>query len=243
MKILILLLLSLSLWANIGNIMAMKGSAQIQRDGLNIQAKIGMELEQADRVITAQKSRVQVMLKDETVVTIGANSNFSFDTYVFDGTDKSEISMSTQRGFFRSVTGKIGKIAPQRFKVKTASATIGIRGTDFSGEISADVEIIKCYAGVIFVVYDGVEYDVEAGMFMKITKGGFDILPMEQEVAKDDDAKVNSINENQIPTEVVADITQVTNDSDNGEGAGSSEDAAAEPFTVSPGATDRPVQY
>ncbi|MEA2099623.1 MAG: FecR family protein, partial [Campylobacterota bacterium] len=167
-KILLFLFLSVTLWANIGNVMAMKGSAELKRLDETLGLKIGMELLEGDSIVTRAKSRVQVMLKDETIVTIGADSSFDFEEFKFDNSKDSKLLMRANRGFFRSVTGKIGEIAPQRFKVKTVSATIGIRGTDFSGNILESTEVIKCYAGVIFVEFDGGLIDIDAGMMIEL---------------------------------------------------------------------------
>lgn len=162
--LILLLLLSSSLFANIGTIMAMKGSALVERAGANVDALTGMELLEGDTIVTESKSRVQVMLKDETVVTIGAKSTFSFDEYSFDGAE-SKVSMKASRGFFRSVTGRIGKLAPQRFKVKTASATIGIRGTDFWGITGGARELVTCNKGAISIEFDGKVIEVDAGHY------------------------------------------------------------------------------
>jgi hypothetical protein len=236
MKIFILLLISLSLWANIGNVMALKGSAEIERSSSTLKVQNGMELLEGDMIRTAKKSRVQVMLKDETVVTIGASSSFSFEDYLFDGTKKSKVTMRANRGFFRSVTGKIGKVAPERFKVKTASATIGIRGTDFSGDISGTREVFKCYEGAIFIEFENNSQGIEAGMMIEILKDkfkklNFEIKKIDKVTDPSDDIKTNktkaseqtsnrdvaasssgivveSIDGSDIPTEVISDITQ-----------------------------------
>ena len=209
MKIFLLLLLSLSLMANIGNIMAVKGSADIQRAGTTLHAVSGMVLEKGDSIVTLKKSRVQVMLKDETVVTIGASSSFSFVDYFYDESKKSKLTMRANRGFFRSVTGKIGKLAPERFKVKTASATIGIRGTDFSGEILSNREIFKCYQGKIFIEFEGNDRDVEAGMMAEIFKDKLNLKTFKTvEISK-------IVDHNIIPTEVISDITQIIEDENN----------------------------
>ena len=153
-----------ALFANIGTIMATKGSGVVKRSSGDVAAKIGLKLLEGDTIITQKKSRVQVMLLDETVVTIGANSKFSFKEYLFDGKN-SKVAMSASRGFFRSVTGRIGKLAPQRFKVKTASATIGIRGTDFWGITGEETERVTCNKGAITIEYDGQVIEVEAGSY------------------------------------------------------------------------------
>ena len=93
----------------------------------------------------------------------GAKSSFEFTTYIYDGTVNSKLKVKARRGFFRSVTGKIGKLAPQRFTVQTSSATIGIRGTDFSVNIADDSEVYKCYQGAIRVFISDTFQDLVAG--------------------------------------------------------------------------------
>ena len=150
--------------AGIGNIMALKGTAKIQKKNNSmIAATSGMQIEQGDKIITENKTRAQIILKDDTIITIGENSTFQFDNFFFDGTKKSTVSMSTSRGFFRSVTGKIGKLAPERFKVKTSSATIGIRGTDFSVRLQNAIERFRCYSGGIRITFGDTHKDLKPG--------------------------------------------------------------------------------
>ncbi|MBN2823803.1 MAG: FecR domain-containing protein [Campylobacterales bacterium] len=179
-----MIVLSLYAFANIGTIMALKGLVTIER-GATIDAKMGMNIEQGDKIVTQTNSQVQVMLKDETVVTIGANSSFDFQTFSFDGSKNSKIDLKANRGFFRTVTGKIAKVAPNRFKVKTVSATIGIRGTDFSGNIDLerDMEVIRCYSGKIFVELDkGGVQDIDAGMLIEISNKNIELKSVVEEM-------------------------------------------------------------
>jgi len=169
MKTVILMILgTLYSFGSIGTIMALKGEIIIQRDDF-IEAKMGMEIHQGDRVSTSKNSRMQVILKDQTVITIGANSSFDFKEYLFDESTNSKLTFKVNRGYFRSLTGKIGKIAPQRFKIKTISATIGVRGTDFDGNITEQKETIKCHSGAIWVKFDkGGVKNVLSGMQLNI---------------------------------------------------------------------------
>jgi len=237
MKILILIFLSMSLWGSIGSVMALKGSAEVKRSDKVLKAKSGMDIEEGDELVTKEKSRVQVMLNDDTVVTVGASSSFSFEEFSQSGQD-SKVAMRANRGFFRSVTGKIGKLAPERFKVKTASATIGIRGTDFSGEIFNGREVFKCYAGAIFVEFDGQIKDIDAGMMIEVLGTKFEIkefgqnAPSEGEVNDVKEAILEAIETGEIPTEVISDVTQIINDI-----------LSEQPFELTPGEEDRPVQY
>ncbi|MBU1657810.1 FecR domain-containing protein [bacterium] len=214
-KLFLLFLLCATVWADIGNIVALKGDASLKRSEQLLKAKSGMEILSGDEIITQAKARVQVLLMDDTVLTIGPDSSFEFEAFSFDGSSKSKVFMKANRGFFRSVTGKIGKVAPERFKVHTASATIGIRGTDFSGNIAGNREIIKCYSGGISVEYKGILHDVAAGMMIELTPSHIEVKEMDtfKEQRTENENTMNDIveaqqNKVEIPMEDIANITQ-----------------------------------
>jgi hypothetical protein len=167
--VILMLLVTLFAFANIGTVMALKGKATLKRTTIMV-LKTGMSIKQGDSIMTKRASRVQVMLKDDTVVTIGANSSFDFKTFRFKNKN-SKVDFKANKGFIRIVTGKIGKLAPKRFQVKTTTAIIGIRGTDFSANIMPNKEIIQCYSGSIWVkLYRGGVKNLDADMLLEITK-------------------------------------------------------------------------
>jgi hypothetical protein len=151
MKYSLLLLLSAStLLASIGEVKALRGEAQLIRGDTVAAVKKGTELELHDRIKTGEGSKLQIVFNDKTVISLGQKSDFSVDDYLF---TKKEVRarFTIKKGFFKSITGKIGKIAPKHFKVKTANATIGVRGTTIVGETSAKMDIIACTYGQIEV--------------------------------------------------------------------------------------------
>ena len=163
MKILLLLLtLSLALFASIGQISSLKGIATVTRGTEVLAGKVGLQLEEKDIVKTQEKSKLQIIFKDGTIVTIGKSSNFNIYDYVYDTKQeaKDKVSFGFLKGSFKSITGKIGKIAPSRFKLKTSTATIGIRGTTVVGNQNA----VACTYGKIVVSAYGVTVEVPAGM-------------------------------------------------------------------------------
>ncbi len=204
--LLFLLIFTAFVWSNIGNVGAYKGTATIIRSSGTLDIENGMALNVKDKIITSEKSQVQVILKDNTVVTIGPKSTFVFDAFTFGGKDDSEVKMHIDRGFFRSVTGKIGKLAPERFKVKTVSATIGIRGTDFSARVSENKETISCYHGSINIIFNNATYVVNAHGTMKLSDGVAELKALSGK------RKVRSINEEannkKIKSDEIADATQ-----------------------------------
>jgi len=168
-KLIGIIFVSIYSFGNIGTVMTLKGEAKIKRS-INIKAKMGMKLLEGDVILTSSLSKMQVILIDDTVITIGANSSFGFKEFKFDGTKKSKVTLQANSGYFRTITGRSGKIAPDRFRVKTLNATIGVRGTDFGGYITKDKEIIKCYSGSIWVKLDsGGVKNVLSNMLIEIS--------------------------------------------------------------------------
>lgn len=92
--------------------------------------KSGDELVLDDRLTTGAESHAQALLIDETTLTLGPDSELTIDKFVFDPDgDASEISANFVKGAMRFVSGRIGRLAPQRVNVRTPVGTLGIRGT------------------------------------------------------------------------------------------------------------------
>lgn len=92
-----------------------------------------------DQIATGADGRLQIMLLDETIFTIGPNAALTIDEFVFDskaGTGK--LTANVARGAFRFVTGRIAANNPQDMQVKTPVGTMGIRGTVVGGWVSED---------------------------------------------------------------------------------------------------------
>ena len=130
--VLIVLFLGATLFGgDVANITALNGEAFIKRDGTEIKATLGASLMEKDSVVTKEKTKVQIIFKDETIVTIGKNSTFSINEYLFEEKRESVAKFEMLKGSMRTITGMIGNVVPERFSIETKTATIGIRGTNF----------------------------------------------------------------------------------------------------------------
>lgn len=93
-----------------------------------------------DMLVTAKDSYAQVQMNDGAQMTLRPHSNLKIEEYQFNRQEpKSDNAVfRLLKGGFRTVTGLIGKRGdPDAYKVRAASATIGIRGTDFSSRLCA----------------------------------------------------------------------------------------------------------
>ncbi|MDF1875064.1 FecR domain-containing protein [Sulfurimonas sp. SAG-AH-194-I05] len=182
-KYIILLLVPLLLQAEIGKILALKGEVNILRDTQTIKAFTGIDIEEKDIIKTGKAAQIQIMLKDKTAITIGRNSIFEIEEYLYDKTKKSKITMRVKKGIFYAISGKIGKINKNRFKLKTKSASISIRGTHFGGNIGETKETIGCFKGGIGVEAQGTTVDVGAGLMTSFTPGNIPNPPVTLNIA------------------------------------------------------------
>lgn len=93
--------------------------------------KRGDDVFAGDRLVTDARSRVQVGFADGAYISLQPNSEYHIEVYNYngqpDGTEQA--SYRLLKGGVRAVTGMIGKRDPETYKVHTAVATIGIRGT------------------------------------------------------------------------------------------------------------------
>jgi hypothetical protein len=161
MKFLVIFFSAILLFANVGNITDMKGDVKIVRNQKSIKANINIPLDINDTVVTYDNSKAKIVFKDNTIITIGKNSAFKIKEYFMGKKPKAKFNFL--KGTFLSMTGKIGKIAPKRFKLETKNASIGIRGTIVFGEIYPTKDIIGCSKGLISVTKNGQTILVKEG--------------------------------------------------------------------------------
>ena len=103
-------------------------------------------------IITGATGRVQFLLPDETVFTIGPNGTLTMDSFVFDPkTSSSAFIANIAKGVFRWVTVE-GAPHKLDMRLKVAVGTIGPRGTDFELMVSDDGSgFVKLFSGELVI--------------------------------------------------------------------------------------------
>ena len=98
----------------------------------------GLALREGDRLTTGEGATVIFKLQDGTRMTLRPNSEMVVQAFKYTETAVAEdnsMVLQLLRGGFRTVTGLIAKGSPESAKIQTATATIGIRGTDFDARL------------------------------------------------------------------------------------------------------------
>jgi len=95
----------------------------------------GMPINVLDTIRSGDASQMQVLLLDETVLTVGPNTEIQVDELVFDpnSLDKSKLTAKISKGAFGYVSGTIAANRPENVEIKVPVGTIGVRGTSIFG--------------------------------------------------------------------------------------------------------------
>lgn len=164
-KIIFMFLLFVStLFANIGKITLLEGEAFVKRGQETLRLNLSDQISNNDFIETKTNSKVKITFIDNTIITIGKESSLKIEDYFFDSNNKNsaKTELNVSKGAFHAITGQIGKVNPEKFKLKTKNATIGIRGT----EIYGDQNRVFCTQGAIFVNSFGETREVSQGFFV-----------------------------------------------------------------------------
>src|SRR5258708_11347555 len=110
------------------------GDVFVNRDASQIKAGPGTTVESGDSIRVGLSSSAPIRLSDESIISLRQNTIFRLDEYSYsgqaDGNEKSFFSLL--KGGFRTVTGAIGRLhSREKYQVRTATSTIGIRGTHY----------------------------------------------------------------------------------------------------------------
>jgi len=121
----------------IGVAAAVRGTVELSRTGtVGKVIESGENIFLGDQITTGGKGRLQILLLDETVFTIGPNSAMTIDQFVYDPANHDgEIKAKIVKGTFRFVTGQIAHKKPSRMRVDLPAGSIGVRGTIVAGQV------------------------------------------------------------------------------------------------------------
>ena len=140
-----------------GTVVLADGDASVSSGGKPPHTiKAGDTVSEGDRLVS-RGGEIHVQMQDTGFLVVRPHTEIEIVTYKADGGDDDKGVFRLISGGLRSITGWIGKFNRKDYVVKTATATIGIRGTDhetrYIPEGSSDGE-----AGTYDRVYAGETY-------------------------------------------------------------------------------------
>jgi hypothetical protein len=123
--------------ADVGRVLLAAGDATAVRGNQTVRLTFGTTIQDKDVLRTGAASNLQVRFVDESIVSMKESSELRIDEFQFSGTED-----GSERAFFRllkgglrTVTGLIGRANHKNYQMSTTTASIGIRGTDYSATL------------------------------------------------------------------------------------------------------------
>ncbi len=118
---------------NVGIVNTMSGVVENYHEGTvrPEQMKTGSKIYLNDRLVTMKESKVQIVFRNDSVITLGPESELIVTRDVYDASSgRRETILSLVKGKVRSVIGRNYSQSGSKFEVHTATAIAGARGTE-----------------------------------------------------------------------------------------------------------------
>lgn len=159
-------------YAGVGTVTEQTGPTEIKRDSSVIPSSVSTAVEMDDTITTAN-SLAGITFEDNTQVHITEQSKLVIDNFVYDPNKSTgKLAIKIALGTVKYTSGQIAKHDPQQVKVETPTATIGVRGTDFSSTVdeigrSTVILLPSCPKG-----WKDIEKDCVTGKIVIMTDAG-----------------------------------------------------------------------
>lgn len=115
-----------------GKLSEVTGPTQITRNKNKIEGKVDVGIEMNDTLETL-KGKAGITFEDGTKVLCTEFSKLTIDEFVYDpSSGKGKLAMKATLGTVRYASGLIAKNSREDIKVKTPTASVSVRGTDFA---------------------------------------------------------------------------------------------------------------
>lgn len=132
---------------------SMRGAVKIQStDGKTRDAKMGEHLNPGDSILTQKGSVAKLLLADDSVIDLGPDSHFKINSFEksANGHGDRKVDLALEQGTARSVIRE--KIGPKGlWHLKTKSAVMGVRGTEFVVNANAGDQRVTVLEGSVAV--------------------------------------------------------------------------------------------
>ena len=98
----------------------------------NEKLKNGSKILYGDTIIVNSKSNAQILFLDETVMTVGENTELTIDDFIYDPkTNDGNFVTNIKSGIVKTISGKISEKNPDNLEIKIPNGSLGVRGTEF----------------------------------------------------------------------------------------------------------------
>jgi hypothetical protein len=121
---------------SIGLVKVAEGSATVQRGDETLRSHPGLALQEMDVLRTGVDGRMGVVLRDETSLSLGPNTEIQLTQFAFaPAQGHLALVVKVARGVMAFISGRIAKLSHDAVRVETPVAILGVRGTQFLAKV------------------------------------------------------------------------------------------------------------
>ncbi len=127
--------------ADAGQIKVVRGAAWLERGATRLPAQVGLRVQESDVIATAADGSLGIAFADDSLLSIGPNTVLVIERFTFDATTHhGRFESALRTGTLSAVSGKLTRQSPDAMKIRTPSAVLGVRGTEFLVRAGTAVE-------------------------------------------------------------------------------------------------------
>ena len=132
--------------------MAVGDAQRIGASGQVTPLSLGTQLSEQDRIITGKDAMVILIFSDQARVAVRPDSELLIRRYKVDPNGaETELQLDLLRGTVRQISGRAAQKQPERYRLNTPIAAIGVRGTDFLAKSGEGLVEAYVHEGAIVV--------------------------------------------------------------------------------------------
>ena len=113
---------------HLGEIKLLRGKVFKKHQGKTTEVKTGTRFNKDDTVFTEQRSFAKILLVDDTVLSVGPNSELNFSEFKYVDKTNRQMTFDFIKGQLRALV--VNKAKEGDLKFKTKAALMGVRGTE-----------------------------------------------------------------------------------------------------------------
>ena len=101
----------------------------------------GSKIFYGDTILANSKSNAQILFLDETVMTVGENTELTIDDFIYNPkTNDGNFVTNIKSGIVKTISGKISEKNPENLELKMPNGSLGVRGTEFVVSLNSQEE-------------------------------------------------------------------------------------------------------
>ena len=101
----------------------------------------GSKIFYGDTILVKSKSNAQILFLDETVMTVGEDTELTIDDFIYDPkTNEGNFVTNIKSGLVKTISGKISEKNPENLEIKMPNGSLGVRGTEFLVSLNSQRE-------------------------------------------------------------------------------------------------------